>query len=194
MPRGGRTRAPAFAATNGREAQRRARARLTERRRQQDRLIDAVLDALAARRSALAALTRSRTSLDDALVALAERGIGPDELATMLDLPASELSGPALGHRGRGTPTGVQPPTATATGAVNIAFAEGEDNPVRIWLAMIERGSAPKTHGLDQDGWLLCRGTGDPEHLVTWIGYAFDVDCQRCAKLLAQQLTDEEFG
>jgi hypothetical protein len=69
-----------------------------------------------------------------------------------------------------------------------------EGGAVRLWLAMIERGPSPKTHGLDRDGWLLCRGGGDPEHLATWVGYAFDVDCQRCAKLLADELTEDEFG
>jgi hypothetical protein len=65
---------------------------------------------------------------------------------------------------------------------------------VRIWLAMIDRGPAPKTHGLDRDSGLLCRGRADPADLEAWEGYAFDVDCQRCVKLLHEQLTDDEFG
>jgi hypothetical protein len=77
---------------------------------------------------------------------------------------------------------------------VRVAYARGGGIPVSVWLAMIERGPSPKTHGLDQDGALLCRGPADPEHLATWVGYAFDVDCQRCARLLHQELTDEEFG
>jgi hypothetical protein len=167
---------------------------LAERRRRQDRLIGAVTDALAARETARAALETSRACLDDAMAALAELGIGADEVGTLLGVPARELIGETAERRARGVPARVAPAGATGTGAAHVARAGGEDGPVRLWLAMIERGPSPKTHGLDQSRWLLCGGGGDPEHLATWVGYAFDVDCQRCARLLAQQLTEEEFG
>ena len=162
--------------------------RLAARRREQDRLIDAVADALATRATALAALETSRSSLDEAVAALAEHGVDRDRLAALLGVPAHDLS-PEAGRRPGGAPA-----TGTETGEVRRADAGEPGGPARLWLAMIERGPAPKTHGLERDGWLLCRGIGDAEHLATWVGYAFDVDCQRCARLLAQQLTDEELG
>jgi hypothetical protein len=166
----------------------RVRPRLVERRRQQDRLIDTVMDALAARDAALAALAAVQATLDEATAALAGFGIAGHEIATLLGVPAHELSPVTTGRRTRG------PGAVTAVEEAHIAYAGGDDVPVRIWLAMIERGPAPKTHGLDRDGGLLCGGRGDPEHLATWTGYPFDVDCQRCVKFLVQQLTEDEFG
>jgi hypothetical protein len=161
----------------------RARARLAERRRLQDRLIDAVMEALAAREAAGAVLATVQATLDEATAALAGFGTTGDEIAALLGVPAHEL---------RTAPTRRSP--AAKAHEAHIARAGGDDLPVRIWLAMIERGPAPRTHGLDDDGGLLCGGPGDPEHLATWTGYPFDVDCQRCARLLARQLTEEEFG
>jgi hypothetical protein len=165
------------------DARRRARTNLAERRRQQDRLIDAVTEALAARDRAIAAITASQDAIDTAVAALAELGKGGQELARILDVAAPERRGAAQGHA-PGTPSRPADP----------AIAERGDGAVRLWLAMIERGPAPKTHGLDRDGGLLCRGKSEPGQLTTWVGYPFDVDCHRCVKLLAGQLTEEEFG
>jgi hypothetical protein len=190
MARGGRTVPPASAG----RARPRVRPLLAARRREQDRLIDAAIAALADRAAALATIDAARASLDDAMAALAAVGIGTDEVVAILGVPAHTLGGDVR-RPGRGGAATRGAPTTAAAVEASVAYADGgEGNPVRVWLAMIEKGASPKTHGLDQDGWLLCRGTGDPEHLATWVGYAFDVDCQRCIKLLAQELSEDEFG
>jgi hypothetical protein len=192
MARGGRTLAPTTATIDRTAARRRAEAYIAERRRRQDLLIDAVTDALATRETALAAIEASRASLDESIAALAGLGIGREEVATILGIPVHELgSEPRRRSGGSGIAARAEPAPTVARAA---AEGDSEDGAVKLWLGMIERGRSPKTHGIDGDGGLLCRGTGDLEHLTTWTGYAFDVDCQSCAKLLAEQLTEEEFG
>lgn len=65
---------------------------------------------------------------------------------------------------------------------------------MQIYLGMIEKagGRTPKVHAIDEDGWLLCGGKGDRAALTSWIGPAFDVECQKCKKALEAELTEAE--
>jgi hypothetical protein len=167
----------------------RARANLAERRRRQDRLIDAVTDALAAREAARTVIASAQAALDEAVTALADLGRGGQELATILGVSVTDLGDGPRGRTGAPSPAGSgRPRRADDDGVAD------DDGAVRIWLAMIERGPAPRTHGLGGDGGLLCHGRVDADELTTWVGYAFDVDCQRCERVLHEHLTDEEFG
>jgi hypothetical protein len=100
-----------MASTNTREAQQRAHAKLAERRRREDQLIDAVTDALVTREEATVALAAAEASLAEAVAGLGELGIGRDELAAILEVPAEQLGGKT---RGRPRRT-VAPPPDTAT-------------------------------------------------------------------------------
>ena len=82
-----------MANTNTREAAQRARAKLAERRAREDELIDTVTGALVAREEATKALGDAEAAITDAVAGLAELGIGRDELAAILEVPAEQLGG-----------------------------------------------------------------------------------------------------
>jgi hypothetical protein len=94
-----------MANTNTRDAQQRARAKLAERRQREDQLIEAVTTALATREEATEALAAAEATLADAVVGLAELGIGRDELAAILEVPADQLGGKARGRPRRAAPS-----------------------------------------------------------------------------------------
>jgi hypothetical protein len=101
-----------MANTNTREAQQRARAKLAERRQREDQLIEQVTSALATRAEATEALATAETSLAEAVAGLADLGIGRDELATILDVPAEQLGGKTRGRPKKAAPP-AQPAAAT---------------------------------------------------------------------------------
>jgi hypothetical protein len=162
---------------------RRAQGTLTARRRLQDRSLDAAARAVVARDEARARVAAAEAALAEAVTGLTGMGLRRDELAAVLDLPPGALDGQGAGGPAPG------PPRVLVAG--DDAAPEGA---LRIWLGMYERGSSSRTHALDTDEALLCGRRGDPRHRATWIGYAFDVDCTSCAKELAAQLTEEQFG
>jgi hypothetical protein len=162
---------------------RRARSTLTARRRLQDRSVDAAARAVAARDDARARMAAAEVALSEAVTGLAGMGLGRDELAALLGLPPGALD--------------LVGPDTPAAGPPRVLVAEEDAAPegaLRIWLGMYERGSSPRTHALGTTEALLCGRRGDPRHRATWIGYAFDVDCAACARELAGQLTEEQFG
>jgi hypothetical protein len=121
-----------MANTNTREAQQRARAKLAERRQREDELIDKVTKALVTREEATEALAAADASLADAMAGLADLGIGRDELAAILEVPAEQLGGKTRG-RPRASSTRNQPAPSTdepAPGAADVV-EEPEEKPAR---------------------------------------------------------------
>ena len=113
-----------MANTTTREAQQRARAKLAERRQKEDELIDAVTQALATREEATAALAAADTSLADAVAGLADLGIGRDELAAILEVPADQLGGRTRGRPKKSAPSAPVTPTDEAPVAAETDGAE----------------------------------------------------------------------
>jgi hypothetical protein len=168
-----------------RDASRRARANLATRRRQQDRLVVAALAALAARDKARAALEAAEAVIVEATAALTDLGAAGHDIAAIFAI-AGQAPPTSRGAANHAADRPAAPPAP--------AIAGRGEGAVRLWLGMIERGPSPRTHGLARGGGLLCGARAEAVGLGTWTGYAFDVDCQRCARVLADALTEEEFG
>jgi hypothetical protein len=100
-----------MANTSTREAQERAKAKLAERRQREDELIETVTTALVTREEATEALAAAEAALSEAVGGLAELGIGRDELAAILEVPAEQLGGKA---KGRPRKVAAAPPDAAA--------------------------------------------------------------------------------
>jgi hypothetical protein len=121
-----------MANTNTREAQQRARAKLAERRQREDQLIEAVTKALVTREEATEALAAAEASLAEAMAGLADLGIGRDELAAILEVPAEQLGGRTRGRpRRTAAPNQPEPGTGGATPGDTGAVAEPAENAAR---------------------------------------------------------------
>jgi hypothetical protein len=139
-----------MANTNTREAQQRARAKLAERRQREDQLIEAVTNALVTREEATDALAAAEASLADAMAGLADLGIGRDELATILDVPAEQLGGKTRGRpRRSATPNQPGPSSDGST----VGDADAVDEPGEKPARPPARGRKPRaTSRPDADG------------------------------------------
>jgi hypothetical protein len=115
-----------MATNNVREAQARAKAKLAERRQREDQLIDAAAAAVAARDEAQAALAAAETALTEAIADLADLGIGRDELATLLEMPAEQLGGKTRGRPKRAAVADAAPANGDGAAGEAAPGANGE--------------------------------------------------------------------
>jgi pilus assembly protein FimV len=106
-----------MATTSTRDAQQRARAKLAERRNREDQLIDAVTGALVTREEATRSLAAAEAAITEAVAGLAELGIGRDELAAILEVPADQLGAKTRGRPRKAAPAGAEAPAQTGAEA-----------------------------------------------------------------------------